>query len=67
MPGSKKIDVSEIRKKLEVDVRKIIVLDTNSLAVCTSFGVFIYSNLMRNKHIFNPHELDPSLTPSKIC
>jgi hypothetical protein len=49
-----------------VDVRKIVVLDNQSLAVCTSFGVFIYSSELHNRHVFNPYELDPSLTPAKV-
>lgn len=49
-----------------MDVRKIVVLDGQSIAVCTSFGVFTYSSELHNRHVFNPYELDPSLTPAKV-
>lgn len=52
---------------MEVDVNKIIVLDASSISVCTSFGVFIYSSSLRTKLVFNPYDLDPSLTPAKVC
>ena len=63
MPGSKKIDVSEIRRKLQVDVKKIVFLSHNSLAVSTSFGVLIYSTNFHNKTtfivgIFFPENID---------
>lgn len=48
-------------------MRKIIVLDSQSIAVCTSFGVFTYSSALKNKYIFNPYELDPTMTPAKVC
>lgn len=43
-----------------------MILDTQSVAVCTSFGVFIYSTGLHSRHVFNPYELDPTLTPVKI-
>lgn len=29
--------------------------------------MFIYQTNIRNKFIFNPYDLDPSLTPAKVC
>ena len=50
-----------------MDVKKIVVLSSQSFAVCTSFGVFVYANELYSKHVFNPHELRPNMTPATIC
>ncbi len=52
--------------KLEVDVKKIIVLNAKEIAVNTSFGVLVMSPLSSRKEIFNPYELTPNLTPELL-
>lgn len=49
-----------------MDVKKIVLLSHNSIAVNTSFGVLIYSSNLNNKTIFNPYELLPTITPETV-
>ncbi len=49
--------------KLEVDVKRIIVINSKELAVNTSFGVLLISPLSSRKEVFNPYELTPNLVP----
>ena len=51
---------------MEVDVKKVVIIDAQSLVICTSFGVFTYSTALYSRKVFNPYDLDPSMTPSKI-
>jgi hypothetical protein len=52
--------------KLEVDVKRIIVINSKEIAVNTSFGVLLISPLSSRKEIFNPYELTPNLVPEML-
>ena len=59
------MQVSQIRCKLEAEVKRIIVKSSHELLVTTSFGTLLLSS-SSHKSVFNPYQLDPSISPQLI-
>ena len=51
--------------KLEVDVKRIIVINSKEIAVNTSFGVLLISPLLQKGNL-QPYELTPNLVPEML-
>lgn len=66
LPGAKKMDISDVRKGLEVEIREIVSRGSKEAVVVTSFGVMVFGGSQFSRKVFNPVELKLDMTPAML-